>query len=251
MRVFDNGTVWWFLKQCVNPPNTLTDGKNDFICKTADDSLDQRREATQIRWYQTTGSTLNNTRIVYYTNGTVNRETWNWATVNGVPNTRTFTRDAVLVKSPRGDYVPFVETARGDVSSDPINSLWLYSKNIGYKRVYTNVTAAAGPPAISEVTSTFYYFNDPGTATNWDGSLMSGLPDQQKETIKNIGEYYIWDMLESHPSFDCTENTVYYPNTPTVNPLDDRACIQIMYRNGSQAIYKQTGTTPAGTRRML
>jgi len=62
------------------------------------------------------------------------------------------------------------------------------------------------------------------------------LPAQQKETIKNIGEYYIWDLNTAPTNIDCTNDVTYYPTTPapaTPTPAPDRRCIQIMYRNGS------------------
>lgn len=113
---------------------------------------------------------MNNTRIVYYTNGTVNRETWNWA----ADNKRTQTRDAILVKSPKGDYVPYDEIIRDKVTltSEKINSLWLYSRNIGFKREYTNVT---GVPSTPDVKSIFFYFNDPSASSTktWDATSFS------------------------------------------------------------------------------
>ena len=192
IRIFDNGTIWWFLKQCNNDIDP--DTPNVFKCPVVPavpNTFDQRREAQQIRWYQTVGSTLNNTRIVYYTNGTVNRETWTWGTVNGVANTRTQVRDAILVKSPRGDFVPFTQTVRPNdaalIAENSVISLWLYSKNIGMKREFTNVTGAAAVPAsgnvpaipqVPEVTSTFFYFNDPTatTTTYWDATPITQSP---------------------------------------------------------------------------
>lgn len=254
VRLFDNGTIWWFLKQCKNDAADLPNG-NIVKCAvspaTDPVTYDQRKEALQIRWYQTTGSTLNNTRVVYYTNGTVNRETWTWGTVNGVANTRIPVRDAILVKSPKGDYVPFVETSRPNdaalISENSVISLWLYSKNIGLKREFTNVTAAAaipaspGVPAVPEVPgvkSTFYYFNDPAatSTTYWDATTFSpsvALSAQQLDTIKNIGEYYIWDLSSAPTIINCVADVAYYPATPTPAPSGDRRCIQIMYRNGS------------------
>jgi hypothetical protein len=106
--------------------------------------------------------------------------------------------------------------------------------------VYTNQTevdAVNGPPAVAkipEVKSTFYYFKNPATMANadlWDATAISDLPAQQKETIKNIGEYYIWDLNTAPTSVDCTADVNYYPASPV--PAADRRCIQIMYRNGS------------------
>jgi len=85
VRVFDNNTVWWFLKQCQNDIPDADITVNIFKCFTdapTNQNLDQRREANQIRWYQTTGTIEVPQRIVYYTNGTVNRETWTWGTDN-------------------------------------------------------------------------------------------------------------------------------------------------------------------------
>ena len=253
--MFDNGTIWWLMKQCKNDIATETD--NEFKCYTdvPKTILDQKKEATQIRWYQTTGTTLNNTRIVYYTNDTVNRETWTWGTVGGVANTRTQVRDAILVKSPKGDFVPYTETTRISdadiIKENSVRSLWLYSKNIGYYREYINQTLVpevTGPPLVAkipEVKSIFYYFRDPANTgtTTWDATAIGDLPAQQKETIKNIGEYYIWDLNTAPTNVDCTGDVTYYPTTPAPAPSGDRRCIQIMYRNGSQAIYKQTATT--------
>ena len=159
-----------------------------------------------------------------------------------------------MVKSPRGDYVRYTETARPAtvdlLKAEKVNSLWLYSKNIGYKREYTNVTKVAAvttPPTVAEipeVKSTFYYFNNPDTAAKWDDSTK--LTDQQLQIVKNRGEFYIWDLADNPTKTDCLSAAnlqTFYPtasNFAATDNADERRCIQIMYRNGSQAIYKQT-----------
>jgi hypothetical protein len=47
IRMFDNGTIWWLLKQCKN--DIATDTANEFKCYTdapKNTNLDQKREAT-------------------------------------------------------------------------------------------------------------------------------------------------------------------------------------------------------------
>lgn len=60
-----------------------------------------------MKWYETTGSTYNSTRIVYYTNGTVNKETWTYTAATTADTSydsfiagRVQTIVSTLVKSP-------------------------------------------------------------------------------------------------------------------------------------------------------
>lgn len=101
IRIFDNGTVWWYKKQCMKEGVSGTiDSDLEVDCgSVGDDSGNAdyiKAINTQVEWYVTDGSEFNSTRIVYHTNGTVTKETWTYA----ADDTLTRTVVSILVASP-------------------------------------------------------------------------------------------------------------------------------------------------------
>ena len=81
VRVFNNNTVWWYLRRCfpasVSTPDPSSVRSDCGTLAAADRLL---LDATQIDYYVTVGTIVNSSRIVYHVNGSVTRETWSWTT---------------------------------------------------------------------------------------------------------------------------------------------------------------------------
>ena len=207
IRVFDNDTVWWYWRQC-NTDGSI-DTSFEISCGTAGDAETIKALNLQIDWYETQGTAFNGTRTVYATNGTVTKETWSYATVNGA-TTLTRTVNAILVPSPYGLFVAYSETSRPANQVYP--SIWAYNTEIYTLKTYTVNSSA------------FYYFNKPTDYTGW-----AGFTDQRKEEIKNMGEYY----AEAVYCAGVTSGT--------------KACMSVQYRNGTKIRFKANAANTAWT----